>query len=351
MEPIKVEVTGNIARVTERPKKITSGTVGLPVEFTFDSQWDGLSKMAVFRAGDIVKDVVNPGAGTTVPWEVLEHPNVWLSVGVYGTNEDSTVVIPTTWANVSIINSGVDPDGDPSTDPTNPVWVDLINTIGCIASGYDVALEHGFVGTEEEWLESLKGVSGVYAGSGEMPEGYNVQIDPSGKVFTADEFAALISHIEDKNNPHKATAKQVGAAPYNAIVDKSKGEDFMTGFGDGTFYALEWVKRIDGTFSLSFVFYFYLDGADSYYIGEGFLPFDIYDFESTYFVEECTDTGCFEAGTVIVGIGRSDDEALADHISVGVIYDDGVLEAFKASGVDCAEGECYVTITGKWRES
>ena len=134
MDGIKIEVTGNIARVIERPAKITSGTVGLPVEFTFDSQWDGLTKMAVFRAGNIVKDVVNPGEGTTVPWEVLERPGLWLSIGVYGSNEDGTVVIPTIWANVCPIHIGVDPDGDPSVDPTIPIWQEMLNYLAKITT-------------------------------------------------------------------------------------------------------------------------------------------------------------------------------------------------------------------------
>ena len=134
MDGIKIEVTGNIARVIERPAKITSGTVGLPVEFTFDSPWDGLTKMAVFRAGNIVKDVVNPGEGTTVPWEVLERPGLWLSIGVYGSNEDGTVAIPTTWANVCPIHLGVDPDGDPSVDPTTPVWQEMLNYLAKITT-------------------------------------------------------------------------------------------------------------------------------------------------------------------------------------------------------------------------
>lgn len=53
-------------------------------------------------------------------------------------------------------------------------------------SAYEIWLEQGNTGTEEDFLESLKGkdgapgVSGVYVGSGDMPEGYNVQIDPDG---------------------------------------------------------------------------------------------------------------------------------------------------------------------------
>ena len=125
MDGIRIEVTGNIARVIEKPSRITSGTVGLPIEFSFDSQWDGLRKVAVFRAGHTTMCVDNPKAGTTVPWEVLVKPNVWLSIGVYGTNTEGTVVIPTIWANVCVIQVGVNPDSDPSTDPTLPIWQSL----------------------------------------------------------------------------------------------------------------------------------------------------------------------------------------------------------------------------------
>ena len=127
MDGIKIAVTGSVARVIEKPSRITSGTVGLPVEFSFDSQWDYLRKIAVFRAGPITKIVDNPKAGDTVPWEVLVKPGVWLSVGVYGTNTDGTVVIPTTWANVCPIQVGVNPDGDPTTDPTLPIWQTMMN--------------------------------------------------------------------------------------------------------------------------------------------------------------------------------------------------------------------------------
>lgn len=49
-------------------------------------------------------------------------------------------------------------------------------------SAYEIAKSYGFEGTEEEWLASLKG--GVYVGSGNMPEGCNVQIDPNGECVT-----------------------------------------------------------------------------------------------------------------------------------------------------------------------
>lgn len=130
MEGIKIEVTGNIARVTEKPQRITAGTVGLPIEFTFDGQWDGLSKTAVFRMRHTKKIVENLDTETTVPWELLEKPGAWLSVGVYGINEDGSVAIPTIWVNVGVIKEGADPDGDPGIDPELPVWQKLLNDVG-----------------------------------------------------------------------------------------------------------------------------------------------------------------------------------------------------------------------------
>ena len=122
MDGIKIEVTGSVARVIERPSRITSGTVGLPIEFEFDNQWEYLRKLVVFQAGDVVKTVEVSGNENIVPWEVLVKPGVLLNIGVYGSKSDGSVVIPTTWANVCVIHLGVDPEGDPTTEPTPSMW-------------------------------------------------------------------------------------------------------------------------------------------------------------------------------------------------------------------------------------
>lgn len=160
MDGIKIEVTGNVARVIEKPSRITSGTVGLPAEFTFDSQWEGLSKTAVFRGSHVIKNVESLGTETIVPWEVLEKPGAWLSVGVYGTNADGTVVIPTTWANVSPVTTGVDPDGDPSTDPTLPVWQRLLDDVGDLPGLRTEAKENLVEAINEAYYTALTGGDG-----------------------------------------------------------------------------------------------------------------------------------------------------------------------------------------------
>lgn len=130
MEGIKIEVTGNIAKVVERPARITAGTVGLPVEFTFDSHWDGLDKTAVFHAGHECRVVERADEPIVVPWEVLERPGPWLSIGAYGVNKDGSVAIPTIWANVCAISVSAHPSGDPATDPTLPIYQKMMNDYG-----------------------------------------------------------------------------------------------------------------------------------------------------------------------------------------------------------------------------
>lgn len=55
-------------------------------------------------------------------------------------------------------------------------------------SAYEIAKLNGFEGTEAEWLESLQGKSGVYVGSGNMPDDCNVQVDLTGQSLSQIDF-------------------------------------------------------------------------------------------------------------------------------------------------------------------
>ena len=219
MDSIKIEVIGNIAKVTDKPAVITSGTVGLMAEFTFDSQWEGLTKTAVFRACGVMKSVDDIGTEVTVPWEVLKKHGVWLTVGVTGINRDGTIVIPTLWANVCVIKPGATTEGDPGADPTLPVWQQIKNDVENLCSVYlladgesveDAPLDAGVVidpngeplsyeDFSPEQLEAVRGPqgpqgdsgaagpqgipgnSGVYIGTGAPPDTANVWINPEGE--------------------------------------------------------------------------------------------------------------------------------------------------------------------------
>lgn len=176
MDGIKIEVTGNIARVTEKPRRITAGTVGLPVKFTFDSQWDGMSKTAVFMAG--CKQMIEPNVVDTaiVPWELLQFPCVQLNIGVYGVDADGLTAIPTTWAKVSVIYPGVDPGQDPAIKPTPNVWLKVLNSLGDLAKLATTA--------KDNIVNAINELCGKFS-----------------------------AHTNDKTNPHGVTAEQAGARP------------------------------------------------------------------------------------------------------------------------------------------
>ena len=124
MKPIAISVSGNFTtRVDFQPP--VSGTVGLTVAFTLDESWNSLNKIAVFRANGRVMDVLCPENTAVVPWELLQKPGCRLWAGIYGTNEDGTVQIPTVWTDLGVILPGADPSGDESTDPSLPVWQQL----------------------------------------------------------------------------------------------------------------------------------------------------------------------------------------------------------------------------------
>ncbi len=124
MQPIQISVSGREITVLNSGV-LTAGTVGLPVEFQFDPSWDALEKTAVFRAYGRTMDCLALTTTAAVPWELLKAPGCHLYVGVYGTNSDGTLQIPTVWADMGVIQPGADPTGDESTTPSLPGWQQL----------------------------------------------------------------------------------------------------------------------------------------------------------------------------------------------------------------------------------
>lgn len=60
-------------------------------------------------------------------------------------------------------------------------------------SAYELAVKHGFEGSEEEWLKSLEGESGVYVGNDEpTDEDINVWIIPDGESTIVPSFGSTI---------------------------------------------------------------------------------------------------------------------------------------------------------------
>lgn len=195
----------NKLAVLER-EPVTSGSVNAyAVQFEFSEDWEGLDKTAVFQAGCVSREaLLDPSGACVVPWEVLRVPGYQLKAGVYG-KQGGEVVLPTVWADLGVILEGVPAGGSPPPSPE--LWeqelarkgdrmelegltlrllsrktplseVELPQPSGGGGPGeqgppgksaYDIAVDSGFEGTEEEWLDSLQGRPGANGSPG--PQG------------------------------------------------------------------------------------------------------------------------------------------------------------------------------------
>ena len=110
---------------------LTSGSAGVySVRFEFSTDWDGLSRTAVFQAdGEPARMLLDESGECGIPREVLVKPGVRLKAGVYGV-QDGEIVLPTIWADLGKILRGVTmPDGG-TYPPTPELWEQALNGKG-----------------------------------------------------------------------------------------------------------------------------------------------------------------------------------------------------------------------------
>lgn len=134
------------------------------VSFDLNETWDGYRRTAVFyrNVEDAFHVFMNDENTCTIPHEVLEDPGA-MYIGIFGIRDGKTLTSNMVVCNIdrgAIISIGR------VSDPTPDVYAQIISMI------------------EAGMLKGDTGDPGVYVGSGEMPEGYNIQIDPEGnEVF------------------------------------------------------------------------------------------------------------------------------------------------------------------------
>lgn len=102
--------------------RLASGSTGsYQAHFEFGEEWEGLSKIAVFRAGKEARSVPLDDTGQCdIPWEVTANHGQRLYTGVCGI-QDGLTVQATVWANCGKIYEGAIPGG-PSRPPTPDLW-------------------------------------------------------------------------------------------------------------------------------------------------------------------------------------------------------------------------------------
>ncbi len=145
-------------------------------KFTFDGDWKRFHKVVQFSQCDEVYSVVLGVDGTSCYLPAELHVGA-VKMGVYGydTASDTTVRATTVPVTLNIRESGFEGE-EPPIPPTPDLYTQLLKRIEDAEHGldgksaYEIACEHGYVGTEEEWLESLKGKDGVTPDMSEYPK-------------------------------------------------------------------------------------------------------------------------------------------------------------------------------------
>ena len=137
------------------------------VHFAFDNSWKPLHKVVQFTQDESTYNRVLGTEETScfLPSELLAG-TVKMSLFGYDAASSETVRATTVVKTLHIRPSGFDGENS-NVPPTPDLYQQLLEKIQSASKGtdgksaFEIAVEHGFVGTETEWLESLKGVDGL----------------------------------------------------------------------------------------------------------------------------------------------------------------------------------------------
>ena len=136
------------------------------LKFTFDGDWKKFHKVVQFTQCDETYNRVlgTDGLSCLLPAE-LHAGAVKMSVFGYDAENTEGLRATTVPITLNIRQSGFVGDDDNSPIPPTPdLYTQLLQKISDKGkdgkSAYEIAVENGFVGTEIEWLESLKGING-----------------------------------------------------------------------------------------------------------------------------------------------------------------------------------------------
>ncbi len=146
-------------------------------KFTFDGDWRRFHKVVQFTQCDETYNIILGTDGTSLYLPAELHVGAAkMSVFGYDTESDTTVRATTVPVTLNIRPSGFVGDNEPPIPPTPDLYTQLLKKIeeaGHGADGksaYEIAVEHGYVGTEEEWLASLHGKDGITPDMSEYPK-------------------------------------------------------------------------------------------------------------------------------------------------------------------------------------
>ena len=163
---IKFLVKGQNIETLEHEVIAADQIAFVKIHFVFDNNWKPLHKVVQFTQDEITYNRVLGTENTScfLPAE-LTAGTVKMSLFGYDAEATKTVRATTIVKTLHIRQSGFEGENS-NVPPTPDLYQQLLQKIQSASKGtdgksaFEIAVEHGFVGTEAEWLESLKGVDG-----------------------------------------------------------------------------------------------------------------------------------------------------------------------------------------------
>ena len=199
--------------------------------FDFDDSWIGLSKRACFTCDGVdYHSLIEPDSTCLIPIEIIDKQCViYVNVKAEQDGVERETTVPACMRFIHSIltdcRRGVPGEQNPN------IYSEVLNAakdaLVIAQSVEDRANDGEFNGAKGD-----TGNSGVYIGSGEMPDDCNVQIDPDGDVLTIDQ-----TFNPESSNPQsgKAVAEAVanvsgGSENWVQIVNEKLTENIATEF-------------------------------------------------------------------------------------------------------------------------
>ena len=163
---IKFLVKGQNIETLEHEVIAADQIAFVKIHFVFDNNWKALHKVVQFTQDEITYSRVLGTENTScfLPAE-LTPGTVKMSLFGYDAEAAETVRATTVVKTLHIRPSGFDGENS-NVPPTPDLYQQLLQKIQSASKGLDgksafeIAVEHGFAGTETEWLKSLRGTDG-----------------------------------------------------------------------------------------------------------------------------------------------------------------------------------------------
>lgn len=169
--------------------------VGAEVEFLFSDEWAPLIKTAVFIAGSQKRVVLEAAWRDNIciiPYECLAESDVHLLVGVYGTNIGGSLVIPTVYADLGMIWTGADADGETGAEASPELWAQLQAQLDLKESSENKVTFLSEASTDEQYPSAKAVYEAIAAGGSAVIEG-TVSDDMSEVTITTPDAWTLVS--------------------------------------------------------------------------------------------------------------------------------------------------------------